>query len=114
MTDTDYRDGSVLCRDDALVIRRYYFPTLTAKRVPYDRVVRVLRYPLTARTGRLRLWGTANPTRWFNLDGGRSGRTTAYVVDTGRTVKPVVTPDDPRAFERALAAHGVEITDRRR
>lgn len=58
-----------------------------------------------ALTGRLRLWGTANPRYWAHLDLLRPRKKVAFILDTGHVVCPFLTPDDPDTFESALISH---------
>ncbi|MGH2864990.1 MAG: hypothetical protein ACRDJX_07035 [Solirubrobacteraceae bacterium] len=58
-----------------------------------------------ALTGRGRIWGTANPRYWANLDPARPRKRVGFVLDLGRPVRPFLTPDDPDAFEAALSSH---------
>lgn len=99
----DYDDGLVSCQADALVIRRYYFPLATSKRVPYSSI----RSVRSCAAGRGRIWGTGDFIHWRNLDVRRPKKEVGLVIDTGHRVKPVITPDDPDEVIRALVAHGV-------
>lgn len=94
----DYNDGRVECTADALVLHAYYFP-MGSKRIAYSRIRSIQRVDLSAMRGRGRIWGTANPRYWANLDPGRPGKKVGLVVDCGSSVKPLVTPDDPDAVE---------------
>ena len=53
-------------------------------------------------TGRARLWGTANPRYWANLDLKRMRKSVGLVLDLGARVKPVITPDDCDAVEQII------------
>lgn len=101
-----YEDPGITCTDRGIVVRRYYFPTGAAKHIPYDRIRCVDTHPLGWLRGRLRLWGTANPNYWLNLDLARPAKTTALVLDVGARVRPVLTPDDPEEVLRILEEHG--------
>lgn len=103
-----YHDPSIGIDDGALTIRGYYLPG-TVKRVPLARITSVERVTIGATRGRGRIWGTANPGYWANLDVRRPRKAVAFLVDVGRKVKPFVTPDDPDAFEAALRHEGVEV-----
>jgi hypothetical protein len=97
-----YDDGTVVCGPDRLEIDSYYFPTGT-KRVSYAEIQGLQRYEITGVwTGKYRFWGTGNPRYWANLDTKRLHKKTGFVVDIGRKINPVVTPDDPDAFEAAI------------
>jgi hypothetical protein len=97
-----YDDGTLVCGPDGLEIHSYYFPVGT-KRVAYTQVRGLRRIALTGPlSGRWRIWGTGNPRYWANLDLRRPRKQTGFVIDLGRAVSPLVTPDDPDAFESVL------------
>lgn len=98
-----YHDRWIDCDEDAVRIRGYYFPWGT-KRIPYDRIRSVRRVDLSAARGRGRIWGTANPGYWAHLDPARPRKHTALILDTGGSVKPFLTPDDPDAAAEAILA----------
>ena len=101
MIDT-YDDGKIVCGPDQLEIHDYYFPPGT-KRIPYTHIQGLQRIEIKGlMSGRWRLWGTGNPRYWANLDTNRPNKTVGFVVDLGRTVSPIVTPDNPDAFESVL------------
>jgi hypothetical protein len=97
-----YDDGLIVCGDDGVVIRRYYFPW-GSKLVPYSRLRNVERRELGRVTGRWRIWGSGDLRHWWNLDTGRPRKSVALVLDVGRRIRPTITPDDPDAVERILA-----------
>lgn len=99
----DYDDGLVACADDALVIRRYYFPLGTSKQVPYS----TIRSVRSCAAGKGRIWGSGDFIHWRNLDVHRPQKDTGLIIDTGRRIKPVITPDDPGEVIRVLSSHGV-------
>jgi hypothetical protein len=101
-----HRDRWITCAPERLVIRGYYFPLGTSKSIAYRDIRRVDEVAMTALSGRWRIWGTSNPRYWFHLDWGRPHKTSALVLDVGRFVKPVSTPDD--------SARVAEIMEQRR
>lgn len=105
-----YNDGLVACTARELVIRRYYFPLASAKRIPYERIRGLRQVPLTRLRGRWRLWGSGDFVHYFNLDLGRVDKSVAFVVDLGRRVKPVITPDEPGRLVAAMAEHRIPVT----
>jgi hypothetical protein len=109
--NADYTDPRIEVAPDGLRIRRYYFPS-GDKRIPYEEIRSVRRIEVGALRGRWRIWGTANPRYWANLDPGRPRKKKGFVLDLERSVQPFLTPDDPTAFEAALRAHiGAPIED---
>jgi hypothetical protein len=105
----EYDDGLIATTGDALVIRRYSV-FLQRKTIPYSEIRSVNRIPV-GQLRRWRLWGTTIPGYWFNLDPGRPRKTVGFVIDAGRAVKPVITPDDPEQLLAALGAHGVAVSN---
>ncbi len=103
----EYQDNLIAATDDALVIRRYS-ALLRAKRIPYSEIRSVNRVPI-GQLRRWRLWGTTIPGYWFNLDPSRPRKSAGFVVDTGRPVKPVITPEDPDRLLAALRSHNVPV-----
>ena len=54
--------------------------------------------------GRARIWGTANPRYWANLDPQRPTKKAGLILDLGRLVRPFITPDDPGDVEAIIRA----------
>ena len=101
VTDT-YDDDTIVCGPDRLEIHHYYFPFGT-KSVPYTQIQGLQRVEINGLwSGKWRFWGTGNPRYWANLDRNRPKKKAGFVVDLGREVSPVVTPDRPEAFESVL------------
>jgi hypothetical protein len=95
-----YDDGLVKLDRDGLTIRRYYFPLGTSKRIRYDQIRGVQMRHMGAFTGKGRLWGTGDFQHWFPWDSNRPRKDKALILDVGRRIRPVITPDDP---DRVLA-----------
>lgn len=100
-----YDDGKIACTTAAVLIRDYYFPFRMTKRIPYTDIRAVRRG--VANGGRI--WGSSDFIHWYNLDADRPQKTAALTLDTGRFIKPVITPDDPSALIAELTSHGVAI-----
>jgi hypothetical protein len=97
-----YDDGTIVCGSDRLEIRSYYFPFGT-KTVSYSQIQGLQRIEITGVwSGKWRLWGTGNPRYWANLDRKRPKKKVGFVVDLGGRISPIVTPDEPDAFESTL------------
>jgi hypothetical protein len=106
-----YQDALLCIRKGVLRIKWYYFPGGT-KRISLTRIVGVEEYRMSGWTGRCRLWGSGDLVHWFPLDPRRPHKQDAFVIDVGRRAKPVVTPEDPKAFRAALAGAGVPLFSR--
>jgi hypothetical protein len=105
-----YDDGLITTTSDALVVRRYN-ALLQPRSIPYCEIRSVKRIPI-GQLRRWRLWGTTIPGYWFNLDPGRRRKAVGFVIDAGRPVKPIITPDDPDRLLAALHSHDVTVPDR--
>ncbi|WP_221936700.1 PH domain-containing protein [Skermania sp. ID1734] len=85
-------------------MRGYYFPWGT-KHIPYADIKSVRRVQLSAARGKGRIWGTSNPRYWAHLDPRRPRKSVGLILDLGRWVRPLLTPDDADAVEAAIRAH---------
>lgn len=99
-----YQDKWITCTGDVLSIRGYYFPWGT-KRIPYQSIRSVAPVDLATFRGRARIWGTANPRHWAGLDPSRPRKRRGLVLDLGRRVRPLITPDDPDAVQACINSH---------
>ncbi|HEY6397903.1 MAG TPA: hypothetical protein VIX82_10660 [Solirubrobacteraceae bacterium] len=100
-----YADPWITADSRAVHIRGYYFPWGT-KRIPFESIRAVERVRIGPLTGKLRLWGTANPRYWASLDPRRPMKPVALILDlAGSHIKPVLTPDDPAALVAAILEH---------
>jgi len=55
--------------------------------------------------GRGRIWGSTTLQYWANFDPGRPGKTEALILDTGGSILPFITPDDPAAVAAVINQH---------
>ncbi len=111
--DSRYRDRWIECLADRIQIRGYHFPWGT-KRIPYSSIRSVRRVEMGAFSGKGRIWGTANPRYWANLDPQRPKKSVGLILDVGHFVHPFITPDDPDAVEALIREHanlGTPIED---
>ncbi len=91
---TLYRDRWIECTAEALTIRGYYFPFGNKKTIPYDRIRSIEEYEMGPLTGRGRIWGSGDLRHYANLDPRRPHKKRALILDLGRFIRPVITPDD--------------------
>jgi hypothetical protein len=98
-----YDDGRIACDGSGVIIGWYYL--WGNKKIPYSVIRGVNRRPLKRLRGRWRLWGSGDLVHWYNLDTNRPNKTVELEIDTGRRVRPVITPDDPDAVATIIAEH---------
>ncbi len=71
-----YQDNLVEINDQRIIFHRYYFPTGSDKRLPWDRIASIRVRP----GGCWRLWGTGDLRTWFPQDYGRPGRDRVFII----------------------------------
>ena len=96
-----YSDRWISCDDHAIVIRGYYFPW-GSKRIAYGKIRSAVLVPTASRSGKARIWGTANPTLWASLDPHRPFKEWALILDIGSRIRPFLTPDDIDAVAQII------------
>jgi hypothetical protein len=109
----EYDDGLIACSEDGLVIRKYD-ALLRPKRIRYKEIKAAEEFRLGRVRGRWRIWGSGDLhlRYWFNLDWHRPRKQVGLVLDLGKRMQPVITPDDPSQVVAALHEHGVLVTER--
>ena len=108
--DRSYDDGRIACTSSGLVIRIYY-PWGGTKQIPYDRIRSAGLRKMGTLTGKGRIWGSGDFKHWFNLDAKRPHKDWALVIDTGKRVEPVITPDDVDKVVDVLRQHAVNVEE---
>jgi len=105
----EYEDRFITCTGDGIAVRGYYFPVVGTKHIPYSAIRSVRRVNMGALTGRGRIWGTANPGLWASFDWTRPRKKVGLILDLGRSVQPLLTPDDPDAVEACIREHAGDV-----
>jgi hypothetical protein len=94
-----YDDGQVQLDRHALTLRRYHFPSGTAKVIPLRSIKGYRTEPLGIWMQRFRLWGTSDLRRWLPLDVNRPLRSVLVTLDVpGTWPSPAFTPEEPDEF----------------
>ena len=94
-----YDDGLVQLDRHALTLRRYHFPSGTAKIIPLQSIQGYRAESLGMWVQRFRLWGTSDLRRWLPLDTRRPVRSILVTLDVpGTWPSPAFTPADPEEF----------------
>ena len=94
-----YDDGLVQLDGHALTLRRYHFPSGTAKIIPLQLIQGYKTEPLGMWMQRFRLWGTSDLRRWLPLDSRRPLKSLLVTLDMpGVWPVPAFTPAQPDEF----------------
>jgi len=98
-----YDDGLIQLDRHALTLRRYHFPSGTAKVIPVQHIRGYEATPLGMFQQRFRIWGTSDFRRWLPLDVARPTRATLITLDVpGLRLHPAFTPERPAEFIEML------------
>lgn len=99
-----YDDGQVQLDRRALTLRRYHFPSGTAKVIPLRAIKGYRAESLGVLTHRFRIWGSSDLRRWLPLDVRRPLKSVLVTLDVpGTWPSPAFTPEDPESFLAILA-----------
>ena len=93
-----YDDGLVQLDRHALTLRRYHFPSGTAKVIPLHAIRVYKTESLGLLMQRFRIWGSSDLRRWLPLDVRRPWKSTLVTLDVGTWPSPAFTPEDPDLF----------------
>ncbi|OSC41470.1 hypothetical protein [Mycobacterium decipiens] len=98
-----YDDGLVQLDHAAITLRRYHFPSGTAKVIALDQIRGYQAEGLGLLTHRFRIWGSSDLRRWLPLDVARPLRSTLITLDVpGARWSPAFTPARPGEFTALL------------
>ncbi len=91
---TTYEDDAVSLDERGITIKNYLYPG-NRRLVPYETITSTEVIELGALSGRHRLVGIGfrRPTYFFHWDRSRSDKTHAIALDTGRTMRTVISPE---------------------
>ena len=98
-----YDDGLVQLDRHAITLRRYHFPSGTAKVIPLRSVRGYQVQSLGWFLNRFRIWGSSDLVHWLPLDVWRPLKSTMITLDVpGTRPAPAFTPNDPDRFVETL------------
>jgi hypothetical protein len=100
-----YEDDLIELDHEGITLRRYYFPLAMSKRISYTDILDVQQRAMGALTGKGRLWGSGDLRHWAPLDLHRPKKNTAIILDLGKFVRPVFSPNDPERVMPLLHEH---------
>lgn len=102
MTES-YKDGVVQLDQTAITLRRYHFPSGTAKIIALAHVRGYRAEALGMFMARFNLWGCPDLHRWLPLDIYRPLKSTLITLDVpGTWPSPAFTPEHPKQFTELL------------
>ena len=98
-----YDDGQVQLDRFALTLRRYHFPSGTAKVIPLQAIKGYKAEPLGLLLQRFRIWGSSDLRRWLPMDLRRPLKDTLVTLEVpGTWPSPAFTPEEPGKFLAAF------------
>ncbi len=100
-SDLCYNDGAVQLDHMAIALRRYHFPSGTAKVIGLEQIRGYKAEPLGLFTVRFNIWGSPDLRRWLPLDLYRPLKSTLITLDIPGS-QPAFTPARPDEFLACL------------
>ena len=99
MSIVSYDDGLVQLDREAITLRRYHFPSGTAKVIALQTIRGYRTEKLGLLVQRFRVWGSSDMRRWLPLDVHRPLKSTLITLDVpGTWPSPAFTPARPDDF----------------
>ena len=98
-----YEDERIICSEHELIIKQFYFPLENHKKIPYSTIHSIKIQNISFWSGLSQIWGeassmlrgnTGSKSYWSAFDFKRLFKPRAIVIDDGKLVKSVITPDD--------------------
>lgn len=108
MTKLIYNDKDISISAQEVEIFNYYFPFRSSKKINLKEIKSVKQVPLTLLNGHYKAWGMGIRPYWLNLSY-RLDKDFGLVIDTGKVVKPLVTPKDVSQVMHVLALMDVPV-----
>lgn len=106
-----YEDALVVLSLESLLIKGYYFPTRTPKRVALADVQRIEVLRPSLWTGRWRLWGSGDLSTFFALDLGRPNRDRIFLLtQRAKRIRIGFTVEHSGRFIAALRSLPVSVS----
>jgi len=101
--ETIYSDSLVILTEDAIIFKRYYYPTREPKRVAFADIKHIVVKEPTIWNGKWRLHGTGSFTTWFPEDQKRPTRDKIFFAKLKKQwVKIAFTVEDSKRVEKIL------------
>ena len=98
-----YKDEIIeLCSKD-LKINKYYFPFMTSKVIPIDKIKNIRLTELNTFNGKYRIFGLSFPFIYYHLDIKRPSKTHAiFLEEENNFITIAITPDEPKKCFNSL------------
>jgi hypothetical protein len=107
-SQTTYQDELVNITADALILKKYYFPFLTPKIIPFSSITEIRAEKPRLSNGQWRIWGSGTLLTWYPFDGNRPSRDTIFFVSiAGKKVTAAFTAKDSKAVSAILIQRGL-------
>jgi hypothetical protein len=101
-----YQDNGMFLDEEGITVTNYLYPG-HRRHIPYASISEYRLIELGRLTGKHRLVGLGfrRPRHFFHWDRNRSSKTHSVVLDTGRFIHPIISPDDHNRLVQLLDEH---------
>ncbi len=103
-----YKDSLIEISADSILLKNYYFPFFSAKRIRFEQVRAITAEEPTLLNGKWRLQGTTDFGTWFPLDLVRPKRDKIFFISlAGKKLRIGFTVEDSETVLRILTLKGL-------
>ncbi len=98
-----YEDKLVEIREDSLILKNYYFPSMSPKQIYFRDIERIEIKAASLLTGKWRIQGTGDLRTWFPFDFSRSKREKIFFIYyKDKWMRSAFTVEDSQKAEQIL------------
>ncbi len=103
-----YEDKLVEIREDSLILKNYYFPSMSPKQIFFRDIERIDIKAASLLTGKWRVQGTGDFRTWFPFDSSRSKRDKIFFIYYKNTwMRSAFTVENSQKAENILKEKGL-------
>ena len=103
-----YQDNLVEIKDDLIILKNYYFPSMSPKNILFTNVEKIEVKEPTLLRGKWRIQGTGDFRTWYPMDSYRPKRDKIFLITfKNKWMRSAFTVEDSRKVEDIFRAKGL-------
>lgn len=75
-----YQDSLVIIDDNSITLKKYYYPSLSSKKILFSDIIKIKAFEPTILNGKWRISGTGDFRTWFPWDSARPKRDKIFKI----------------------------------
>ena len=98
-----YQDSLVEIKKDSIILKNYYFPTMSSKNILFTNIEKIEVKEPTVLSGKWRIQGTGDFRTWYPLDSSRPKRDKIFlIIYKNKWMRTGFTVEDSEKVEEIL------------